>query len=58
MGCHCKNVSIPVGKKPNSIIKPLPNNIKMEVIKVIIENVVTALTSNPILINKFPRSDL
>ena len=57
MGCHFKNTSITVGKKPNSIIKPFPNKIKINVMKVIIENVVTVLISNPILIKKFPRSN-
>lgn len=57
MGCHFKNESIPIGKKPNSMIKPFPNKIKMNVMKVIIENVVTVSISNPILINKFPRSN-
>ena len=57
MGCHFKNESTPVGKKPNSMIKPFPNKIKMNVMKVIIKNVVTVSISNPILINKFPRSN-
>jgi hypothetical protein len=57
MGCHFKNEAMPVGKKPNSMIKPFPNKIKMNVMKEIIENVVTVLISNPILIKKFPRSN-
>ena len=57
MGCHFKNESIPVGKKPNSMIKPFPNKIKMNVMKVIIENVVTVSINNPRLISKFPRSN-
>ena len=56
MGCHFKNESIPIGKKPNSMIKPFPNKIKMNVMKVIIENVVYVLICNPILIKKFPKS--
>jgi len=56
MGCHFKNESIPIGKKPNSMIKPFPNKINMNVMKVIIENVVTVLISKPILIKKFPSS--
>ena len=57
MGCHFKNEAMPVGKNPNSMIKPFPNKIKMNVMKVIIENVVTVSINNPILINKFPRSN-
>ncbi len=57
MGCHFKNESIPIGKKPNSMIKPFPNKIKMNVMKIIIENVVTVLISNPILIKRFPSNN-
>ena len=46
MGCHFKNESIPIGKKPNSMIKPFPNKINMNVMKVIIENVGTVYLEN------------
>lgn len=49
-----RNDSIPKGKKENSIRKPLPNNIKINIIDVAKNIVVKASMSNETVIYKLP----
>tara|TARA_B100000530_G_scaffold130020_1_gene81172 strand:+ start:692 stop:925 length:234 start_codon:yes stop_codon:yes gene_type:complete len=52
-----RNDSIPLGKKENSIRKPLPNSIKTNIIDVAKNIVVKASISNDIVIYKFPNKN-
>ena len=52
-----RNDSIPLGKKENSIRKPLPNSIKTNIIDVAKNIVVKASMSNEIVIYKFPNKN-
>ena len=54
MGIHLRNDSSPIGKKENSIRKPLPNNININTMELIKNIVVKASMSNEMVIYKLP----
>ncbi|HIB32363.1 MAG TPA: hypothetical protein EYO45_04560 [Candidatus Marinimicrobia bacterium] len=54
-GNQIKTFSNVIGKKPNSIIRPLPNITSRNIMKVNIMYVVGELTAKERVINRFPR---